>query len=81
MADSKTVREFSTVGPCLKLGLLLRETVHFYVFAPWRGGSTYEVAEKLIRKRQPDHYSPAHVEPCPSCPDHEKTQYPNGYMD
>jgi hypothetical protein len=76
----KIVREFSRCGPCLTLGRLMRETACFYVFDEWHGGDRYE-GEKRIRKRTPDHYSGAHIEPCPSCRDHPKTQYPNGYMD
>lgn len=76
----KIVREFSVAGPCLTLGKLKRETAQFYVFDEWQRGDRYE-GEKRIRKRTPDRYSAAHIEPCPSCRDHEKTQYPEGYMD
>lgn len=72
---TKTVREFSPVGPCIVQGTLLRETAKFYVFDdrfnPGR--------ERRLSKRTDDHYSPAHIEPCPSCQDHARTQYPNGY--
>ena len=76
----KIVREFSTVGPCLTRGRLVKETEQFYVYDEWQGGDRYE-GRKRIRKRSDAHYSPAHVEPCPSCRDHARTQYPHGYMD
>lgn len=75
------VREFSAIGPCLTLGKLVSETPRFYVFLPWRGGDRYDEKSRKIMKRTADHYSPAHVMACPSCRDHERTQYPNGYMD
>jgi hypothetical protein len=75
------VREFSPAGPCLTLGKLVRETPQFYVYTEWRGGETFGPAERKVRKKTPGHYSRAHVEPCHSCRDHPKTQYPNGYMD
>lgn len=73
---TKTVREFSRCGPCITRGTLVKETKQFYCF-------TYAGACRLhkIRKPLPGHYSPAHVEPCPSCRDHPKTQYREGYMD
>ena len=80
MAD-KIVREFSAIGPCLTLGKLVRETPRFWVFNPWKGGQLYGTEEKRISKRTPERYSRSHVESCPSCRDHPRTQYPNGYMD
>jgi len=74
------VREFSCAGPCLTLGRLTHETAQFYCYEEWRGGDRYE-GKKKIRKRTPERYSPAHIEPCPSCRDHANTQYPNGYDD
>jgi len=73
----KLVREFSRCGPCIVLGKLVKETAQFYVFEPDYGRSS----QTRIRKRTEAHYSPAHVEPCPSCRDHARTQYPDGYMD
>lgn len=70
----KIVRSFSPIGPCLTEGRLVRETDKFVVFEEWRGGDRYE-GERRISK------SKVHTEPCRSCRDHEKTQYPNGYMD
>lgn len=79
-APPKTVRSFSAVGPCLKLGRLVRETPLFYVFNEWRGGDRYAERESRVAKRTPARYSGAHVEPCRSCRDHPETQYPEGYM-
>jgi len=78
---AKTVREFSAAGPCLTLGLLVRETARFYVYYPWISGRKVRAQEKRTAKRTPAHYSPAHVEPCNSCCDHPRTQYPEGYTD
>lgn len=70
-----TVREFSAIGPCIEQGTLVRETPRFYVFADrFDAGKT-----RKLMKRTAAHYSPAHVVPCPSCRDHARTQYPNGY--
>lgn len=74
------VRKFSMAGPCLTLGRLVSETAHFYCYDEWRGGDKYE-GRKRVRKRTEAHYSGAHIEPCSSCRDHPKTQYPDGYMD
>jgi hypothetical protein len=74
------VRAFSCCGPCLILGKLTKQTAQFYCYDEWQGGDRYEGA-KRVRKETPEHYSGAHIEPCPSCRDHAKTQYPNGYMD
>lgn len=78
--STKIVRAFSTCGPCLTLGRLTHETDQFYCYEEWRGGDLYE-GKKRVRKRTSSRYSRAHVEPCSSCRDHPKTQYPNGYMD
>ena len=82
--SAKIVREFSPAGPCLTLGKLVCETPSFYVFLPWRGGNNYGGKERRIARNltaSGGAYSRAHVEPCSSCRDHPKTQYPNGYMD
>jgi hypothetical protein len=68
------VRTFSRAGPCITEGKLIKTTAKFYVFEEWRGGETYSGRKKIF-------CSKAHIEPCPSCADHPKTQYPNGYMD
>ena len=74
---TKTVREFSPCGPCIEQGTLIKESAMFYCFADrFAPGKT-----RRLMKRTPTRYSSAHVEPCPSCRDHERTQYPHGYMD
>ena len=74
------VRSFSPCGPCITLGRLTKITPRFYCYDEWKGGDRFE-GEKRVARDLPGHYSRAHVEPCPSCPDHAKTQYPHGYMD
>jgi hypothetical protein len=73
--NPKTVRQFSVCGPCIPQGRLVRQTAKFYVVRDGDG------REFKLMKRTPERYSPNHVEPCPSCMDHPKTQYPHGYMD
>lgn len=75
------VREFSRAGPCITLGKLTKETPRFWIYATWKGGTNYGPDEHRVSKQVPGRYCPAHVTPCPSCTDHPKTQYPNGYMD
>jgi len=70
------VREFSPCGPCLTLGALVRETAQFYCYADRADGT-----QRKIRKPTPGNWSKAHVEPCVSCRDHARTQYPHGYQD
>jgi hypothetical protein len=77
----KIVRSFSPYGPCLTLGRLTKTTAQFYCYDEWRGGDKYEGAKKVRRPDVGGHYSRAHIEPCYSCRDHAKTNYPNGYMD
>lgn len=69
------VREFSAAGPCLTIGMLVRETANFYVYLEWKGGDRYGNEERLISKPK------THIEPCHSCRDHAQSSYPNGYMD
>jgi hypothetical protein len=71
-----TVREFSPAGPCLTIGRLVRQTAKFYVYNEWRGGDRFDVTEKRIGKTHR-----THIEPCSSCRDHARTQYPHGLMD
>jgi len=65
----KTVRQFSRVGPCIELGPLIRETdTRFY----YRSRQGYEA---FVSKKSS---LAVHLEPCPSCRDHEPSQYPRG---
>ena len=73
------VRAFSRCGPCLTLGRLVKETAAFYIFDEWQGDTLGR--RKRVRKEIDGHWSPYHIEPCSSCRDHAKTQYPDGYMD
>lgn len=70
----KTVREFSSAGPCLTLGTLVKQTATTITFQESDGSQNkrggYRLKCGLI-----------HIEACPSCRDHPKTQYPNGLMD
>lgn len=77
----KIVREFSAAGPCITLGRLVSETPKFYRYAEWHGSDNFGPEMRLVAKRTPKRYSAAHIEPCPSCRDHPRTQYPDGYMD
>jgi hypothetical protein len=69
---TKIVREFSAYGPCLTLGKLVGRTKKFYAYDEWKGGKRYEGRRRVLQRS-------THIEPCPSCRDHPKTQYPNGY--
>lgn len=64
-----TVREFSTIGPCLTVGESAGETEKSLL---------YFDGNKVRRVKKSWRY---HVEPCVSCRDHPRTQYPEGYMD
>src|SRR5215510_5465154 len=59
----KTVRQFSRVGPCLMLGELVTQT-DTRIFYRLRDGKTAWAmkSSKLL----------VHLEPCPSCRDHER---------
>lgn len=81
MTEPVIVREFSAAGPCLTPGKPEKKTARFYCYHPWRGGREYGPEVKRVMIHTPDHYSPAHIEPCPSCQDAPNTMYPNGYMD
>jgi hypothetical protein len=63
----KTVRESSVAGPCITLGLVLRETDRRISYCDRHG------TPKFISRRWA-----IHTEPCPSCPDHPKTKYRDG---
>lgn len=79
------VREFSAAGPCLTLGQFIRRTAKTIVYREWLGGDQYGKERRVggWKVEQGDNCRRAyiHTEPCPSCKDHERTQYPNGYMD
>jgi hypothetical protein len=60
----KTVRELTVAGPCITLGVLLRETASRISYRDCYGTS------KFISKRWA-----VHTEPCPSCPDYPKADY------
>jgi hypothetical protein len=70
---AKILREFSAAGPCLILGPVTKRTPAFIFYDD--GGKVRHVGGWRV---QSGHY---HTEPCPSCRDHERTQYPEGYMD
>lgn len=69
---TQTVRKFSTVGPCIPLGELIKTTPKFFVYTD-RHGKTARIAR--------DKHEMNHIEPCSSCRDHRATQYPRGYED
>jgi hypothetical protein len=62
------------------MGKLVKETANFYVFDEWCGGDVFQGRKRVAKPRE-GYWSPHHLEPCPSCKDHPKTQYPHGYMD
>jgi hypothetical protein len=68
----KTVHQFSRVGPCIELGPLIRETETRFYYR-WRQGYEAFVSKKSSLA--------VHLEPRPSCRDHERSQDPNGYWD
>jgi hypothetical protein len=61
------VRFFSMAGPCLPATVIRYNRTSY----------TLDFYGNKVRK---DH-TLVHDAPCPSCQDHEKTQYPDGYMD
>jgi hypothetical protein len=60
----QTVREFSRCGPCIPLGVLVRETATRFIYRN-RNGSTFWAGKRngLV-----------HVDPCPSCRDQAHIQ-------
>ena len=59
----KTVRQFSRVGPCLVLGGLVMQTATRIFYRPRDGKTAWAMkSSKLL----------VHLEPCPSCRDHER---------
>jgi hypothetical protein len=72
---TQTVREFSACGPCIPLGNLVSRSPNRVKFIDRYSGRVtsrfgFRVESGLI-----------HTEPCVSCRDHARTQYPDGYMD
>ena len=65
----KTVRQFSRIGPCLELGPLLRETDARLYYHCQHGYEAFVSKKSALV---------VHLEPCPSCRDHEPSQYPRG---
>src|SRR5262249_32093033 len=63
----KTVRQFSRVGPCLVLGELVMQTATRIFYRPRDGKTAWAMksSELLV-----------HLEPCPSCRDHERSISP-----
>ena len=63
----KTVRQFSRVGPCLVLGELVMQTATRIFYRPRDGKTAWAMkSSKLL----------VHLEPCPSCRDHERSISP-----
>ena len=73
--DRIIVRRFSTCGQCLSECEFVRQTARFVVFNTWKGGDDYTGKQRRVA------CNAVHLQPCPSCRDHSRTQYPNGYMD
>ena len=69
------VRRFSAYGPCLTEGEFVRQTARFVVFNERKSGDDYTGKQRRMA------CDAVHLEPCPSCRDHSRTHYPNGYMD
>jgi hypothetical protein len=61
----KTIRELSVAGPCITLGLVLRETDRRISYRDRHG------TPKFISKRWA-----VHTDPCPSCPDYLEDEIP-----
>ena len=74
-AKRVVARQFSTCGPCLLEGEVVRSTARFHVINEWKGGDDFTGRQRRISRES------VHLTPCPSCRDHSRTQYPDGYMD
>ncbi len=74
------VRDFSAIGPCLRLGLFVKRTPKFIFYRAWRGGDHYEEKVSRVGGYRVES-NLVHTEACRSCRDHAETSYPNGYMD
>lgn len=70
-----TVRQFSRCGPCITLGEFIKMTPSgFFVFRDrYQDGKVSRIKGRFN--------GDVHKEPCHSCRDHERSQYPNGYED
>ena len=66
-APGTKVRFFSAAGPCLPATVVRVNR------------TTYTV--DFYGSKQRFYHSLVHVELCPSCPGHDRTSYPDGYMD
>jgi len=80
----KTLRRFSAAGPCLTFihGTVVSHTAKTVTYKTsrgetkraggydWHSNGSRPLGEGLL-----------HVDACPSCPDHARTQYPRGYED
>lgn len=69
---TKQVREFSAVGPCIVLGSLAKRTAKSVAFVDRHGQLGRRSGERVSN-------GIVHTEACPSCRDHQHSQYPNGY--
>ena len=73
--NTQMVRNFSAIGPCIPLGKFIKRTAKTVTFKCRYGGTIRRVGGYRLK------VGLIHTEPCVSCQDHERTQYPNGYMD
>jgi hypothetical protein len=76
-AVGRLVREFSTCGPCITRGTVVRETKAFWIVKDFRHG--HDTPEKRIKKGSLDGSALVHASPCESCSG--GSSYPMGYMD
>lgn len=67
-----TVREFSSIGPCITLGEMIRVTASCVYFRERDGRQARRSGDRVKSGL-------VHIAPCVSCRDHERSQYPNGY--
>lgn len=67
-----TLREFSSIGPCIPLGEVVKRTATTVQFKERDGTLRRKGGWRL-------ECGLFHTEPCVSCRDHKHSQYPNGY--